>query len=466
MSIRLNEIQIAGAGAGKTYSLAKRLINEYNNTEDNKSIYAITFTNAAKKNIKDRVNESLGFIPSNIIITTIHGFLLNEIIYPFNKLIYGFHFNKAVSIDLPYEPKFKRYKLKKLNENNIIHNEQVFKKAKMILSKKGKKIIIKEKIDIIMEHIEDAISCILIDEAQDMDKDAIEVFTILSKLNIYIYMVGDPKQAIKYNGVFEDFCNKIKNGEYHRFKVLENINTTKRVPVNHLKLSNMFCMPEENQINEDDFKGKIAYIFLSEANFDNLLKRNIEEKGLAYISKSNPRFNTKKVINKNIFPPSVVNKLKNINTKSELSFDIWIEAMIEELNIQVQNKGIYKALQLFKETLNITLTRQEYAQMRDMFSNTQVSASRENHKYEVISIDRAKGLEADFCLYIIDNAQFQYFMGYKKERNKEFNRLYVALTRSKDELILVFDDHHIKNMIKTDVEDYMNKLNIPKYNLD
>ncbi|NMB10124.1 MAG: UvrD-helicase domain-containing protein, partial [Tissierellia bacterium] len=86
MSIRLNEIQIAGAGAGKTYSLAKRLINEYNNTEDNKSIYAITFTNAAKKNIKDRVNESLGFIPSNIIITTIHGFLLNEIIYPFNKL--------------------------------------------------------------------------------------------------------------------------------------------------------------------------------------------------------------------------------------------------------------------------------------------------------------------------------------------------------------------------------------------
>ncbi|HHJ1164529.1 TPA: UvrD-helicase domain-containing protein [Proteus mirabilis] len=47
-------IEIAGAGAGKTYGLARRIINSYN-TNSSKTIYALTYTNAAKENISKEI---------------------------------------------------------------------------------------------------------------------------------------------------------------------------------------------------------------------------------------------------------------------------------------------------------------------------------------------------------------------------------------------------------------------------
>lgn len=462
MSTGINEIQIAGAGAGKTYGLSKRLIERYNSMENNKTFYAITFTNSARKNIQRRVLEELGSIPHNMNITTIHGFLLNEVIYPFSKFIEGKYYSKAVSIELSNNLKFKQYKLKKLNEENIIHNEQVFKKAQMILNKDRKNKKIKRKIDIIMHHIEDSIDCILIDEAQDMDKDAIKVFTILSNLKIYIYMVGDPKQAIRYNGVFKEFCDEVREGEKYNYTMLENLNITKRVPEKHLKISNMFCSLEEVQKNEYGFKGELSYMFHSQSEFNSVFERVINENGLIYISKSNTRFNTQKSTNKVMIPSSIQIKLKNINIKSELSFDVWIDAVIDKLHNLVKDKGINKALKIFQEGSNIELSRQEYAELKEIF---QPRINDTKKRYEVISIDRAKGLESNLCVFIIDNAQFQYIMGYKDEKNKEFNKLYIALTRSKNELILVFDDYHIKDIDKVNVDKYMNKLQIEKHQI-
>ena len=53
----LCQIEIAGAGAGKTYSLAEKILIRYNKKENDKIIYAISFTNYAKKNIESRVIE-------------------------------------------------------------------------------------------------------------------------------------------------------------------------------------------------------------------------------------------------------------------------------------------------------------------------------------------------------------------------------------------------------------------------
>ena len=65
----LSQVQIAGAGAGKTYSLAEKVLMWYDNKKDDKIIYVITFTNDAKCNIIQRVFElNNGQVPANICI--------------------------------------------------------------------------------------------------------------------------------------------------------------------------------------------------------------------------------------------------------------------------------------------------------------------------------------------------------------------------------------------------------------
>jgi superfamily I DNA/RNA helicase len=56
------EVKISGAGAGKTYGLSEKLINFSNNFPE-KIIYAITYTNFAKRKISNTINERLGYIP-------------------------------------------------------------------------------------------------------------------------------------------------------------------------------------------------------------------------------------------------------------------------------------------------------------------------------------------------------------------------------------------------------------------
>ena len=104
-----SQVQIAGAGAGKTYGLAELICNS--KIEDGKNIYAITYTNYAKKNIEDKIVEQKGYIPDNVKISTIHTFLLNEIIYPYSSYILNKKLNKATSVPLPSDKKIRNSKM-------------------------------------------------------------------------------------------------------------------------------------------------------------------------------------------------------------------------------------------------------------------------------------------------------------------------------------------------------------------
>lgn len=80
------EVQIAGAGAGKTYGLAEKIIAHYDPTSY-KKIFAITYTNNASRNISEAIIKQLGYLPENIVVCTVHTFLLNEIIYPYSPFV-------------------------------------------------------------------------------------------------------------------------------------------------------------------------------------------------------------------------------------------------------------------------------------------------------------------------------------------------------------------------------------------
>ena len=69
------EIQVAGAGAGKTFGMAEKIIECFD-PKSHRDIFAITFTNAAADNIVDELIKQKGFLPENIKVSTIHTFLL------------------------------------------------------------------------------------------------------------------------------------------------------------------------------------------------------------------------------------------------------------------------------------------------------------------------------------------------------------------------------------------------------
>ena len=129
--MRKSQVQIAGAGAGKTYGLAELICNS--EIQYGKNIYAITYTNYAKRNIEEKVLEQKGYIPDNIKISTIHTFLLNEIIYPYSSYILNKKINKASSVSLPDDKKRRNSKMSQLEKQGIVHNEKVFNIAKQII---------------------------------------------------------------------------------------------------------------------------------------------------------------------------------------------------------------------------------------------------------------------------------------------------------------------------------------------
>ena len=63
---------LAGAGSGKTKVLTSRIANLIENGVSPYNILAITFTNKAAKEMKDRVTRLIGAAANNIQISTFH----------------------------------------------------------------------------------------------------------------------------------------------------------------------------------------------------------------------------------------------------------------------------------------------------------------------------------------------------------------------------------------------------------
>ena len=119
-------------------------------------------------------------------------------------------------------------------------------------------------------------------------------------------------------------------------------------------------------------------------------------------------------------------------------------------------KGAKGAIQSFTKNFDMTLEKTEYARL---INDLEVDNSEK--KIEVKSIDKIKGLENELCMFILDNAMLEYLFKKKTETNKEMMRLYVALTRSKSDLILVIDKPSIKKFTDKQIEKGFSELNIP-----
>ena len=112
-----NLIVRASAGTGKTHTMVNKIAKEINDNRTHKVVAAITFTIKAAQEIKDRLSVDI----TQHFIGTNNSFVIEEIIKPFMKDVYGSDYDIDMSTDYSREAKVETFQ----NAIDKIKNEGV-----------------------------------------------------------------------------------------------------------------------------------------------------------------------------------------------------------------------------------------------------------------------------------------------------------------------------------------------------
>lgn len=262
---------LAGAGSGKTKVLTQRIINLIDSGVSPYNILAITFTNKAAKEMRNRVENELGSITDSIFIGTFHSFELRilrenyiDIGYTSNITILDTDDTKAIvkrilkengydpakyeirtiinkissakndgispdeytklflnDLDIVIGLVYKEY-TKLLKDNNSVDFDDLLLKPVELL-KKNK---------IILEKYQERFKYILVDEYQDTNSIQYELCKLLASRYKNIFVVGDANQSI-YSFRNADYRNILNfEKDYKNTKVIlleENYRSTNNI---------------------------------------------------------------------------------------------------------------------------------------------------------------------------------------------------------------------------------------------
>ena len=279
---------LAGAGSGKTKVLTTRvayLIDELGITPE--SILAITFTNKAAKEMKDRIFKMLGTVAYQIQISTFHSFGLTILKEHYDKLGYDKNFTildsddsstvvKKILKDMDKDPKKYSYKAirNKISsaKNELMEPEDlakfstndmddlvvdVYKKYKEKLKTNNSvdfddllmlPITLFRKYPEVLKFYQDRFKYILIDEYQDTNEAQYLLTKMISVKYKNICVVGDNDQSIySFRGSnYKNILNFEK--DYNNAKVImleRNYRSTKQI----LDVAN--CIIKKNTLRKD-----------------------------------------------------------------------------------------------------------------------------------------------------------------------------------------------------------------------
>ena len=224
---------MAGAGSGKTKVLTTRIAYLIDNGVKDYNILAITFTNKAAKEMRDRVNNLIGEVKS--FIGTFHSFGLRIIRENYMYLGLDRNFTIIDSDDVlsiikkilkdknldpkHYSPYYIRNKISFIKSQMLsdmeidkYFNTDIDMIAKDIYYEYDRKMVLNNSIDFddllskpvklfkeheeILEHYQDKYKYILIDEYQDTNPVQYKLSVMLAKKYRNIFVVGDMNQSI------------------------------------------------------------------------------------------------------------------------------------------------------------------------------------------------------------------------------------------------------------------------------
>lgn len=438
------EIQIAGAGAGKTYGIAEKIISSYD-PESHKVIYAITYTNAAVKNISDAILKRLGSLPENIKVCTVHTFLLNEIIYPYSPFVLGEVYTTSSRCRLysnfPLGKSADKIRneskrtISRLRRIGVIHVDEVYNAAWRVIDESYSAHTSqrkKSKVRKVLKLLSSSIKKIFLDEAQDLDEKALRAFQEIGKKSVDIYMVGDPKQAIKYPKAFKAW---IRDNEHLTF--LPNIKTSRRVPQNVLDLSNKFCPRGQEQTSLSDIEGRLSYLISSDEHYGIVLNHHIQHGNLVSIYQKVGKYSTKSANTKPEFDPELEQLL--IDKYRDFDEKLIIGAAQRWFAKVLADNDSSKAIRMFFNNFDITYDKEIFKGLCRTAESYE-SSKEDSSKYYVSSITKTKGLESEVCILVLTPGIYKCLMQYSATKyNKTWNMVYVALTRAASELVIAVD---------------------------
>lgn len=421
------QIIVAGAGAGKTSSMAQMVLDRYNETES-KIIYVVTYTNAAKNHIENKIKKINGHLPKRILVETIHAFLLREFIFPYHHLLYGKQFTRVSQIKLPHDYRHKAMKIKELGSQKFIHVEKVTEVAKWIVyGKSNDKKDVKKKREKVLSIITRFLDSVFVDEAQDMDNHFLKIVEVLEEKGINLCLVGDPKQDLRGRFAFNDLIDTYPDSVIYKPE-------NHRCPVSHVLFSNSYIFDKEKQKPMTETLGLLNYCYEDQVDIEEILRS--KKWDYTYIYNKNERFFTNKA-DKNSGEENLEYELKSLIAKTNL-MENEIDKITYLLKKKVLNK-LYRAeyyiiFSWLERILSIILSNTDKARLA--FSFDLILEKSDQKGILVNSIDSIKGLEGDNCIFILTTSLAPYFFKEKADKKKMLNYLYVALTRSKKELLI------------------------------
>ena len=260
---------IAGAGSGKTKVLTTRIANLINNGVRSSNILAITFTNKAANEMRERVKNIIG--DHYAFVGTFHSFGLRVIKENTDILKISKNFTiidtedvnniiKKILKDLGYDPKeyspsYIRGRISFIKNNMLSNSEiekflitppekiatQVYFEYEKIL-KRNDTIdfddLLKKPVELftenseILEKYQDKYEYILIDEYQDTNEVQYKLVRLLAKKNRNLFVVGDPSQSIySFRGAnFQNILNFEKDYQDSvTYKLPQNYRSTQTI---------------------------------------------------------------------------------------------------------------------------------------------------------------------------------------------------------------------------------------------
>ncbi|SFA91507.1 UvrD-like helicase C-terminal domain-containing protein [Selenomonas ruminantium] len=348
--------------------------------------------------------------------------------------------------------------MSRLEKENILHVKKIPEKAKWVVCNKSsdgkkKRILRKE----VLKRFSEYCAGIFVDEAQDIGGEVKSVFEALDMAGVEIVLYGDPKQDIKGFGCFRELITNACEVKY----ILE----CYRCPQKHLDISNLFSPIYEKQIaDKDNAEGSMGICFENDiADIGKFLNDN--NWGLKYISRKQGRFTTHGQ-NENYCQIESLNYMVyKVVTKrdDEVESELYVKRnafYIAEKMLEMRKKGV-EAGKIITYCVNKgmikRLNKTEYIKM---MSALNYKNDKQTSVMIVKSIESVKGLEDKNCLFIVTKDIAPYLFQKKTDDNKEKHLLYVALTRSLDNLIILITKEVEELYGREEINRYFEKYNV------
>lgn len=228
-----NSVIIAAPGSGKTYVISEKIKINLTNLLEHQGIIAISYTNKASTELKNR-SLSNGENPKSSFFGTIDKFNLSEIIIPFGKQLFGIptediKITKITSLPFNKKDDFEWFNrnlsLNQIEEDQINTLKTYFLRGSILIETIGvlANFIFTNSISC-QNYIKSRYKYIYIDEYQDSGFEQHQIFLKIQNLNIKSIAVGDLNQSIyAFSGKDAKYLEELtKKPSFKYFKLDKN----------------------------------------------------------------------------------------------------------------------------------------------------------------------------------------------------------------------------------------------------